>query len=77
MQNRFLALIGSEGGRGNRGLLLAGIAGVAGINRVATHKRVLRLGVAGIGSTIGVFVIPRGLVDALRVKFVSHCCSFS
>ena len=70
-------LIGSEGGRGNRGLLLAGIAGVAGINRVATHKRVLRLGVAGIGSTIGVFVIPRGLVDALRVKFVSHCCSFS
>ena len=70
-------LIGSEGGRGNRGLLLAGIAGVAGINRGAAYKWVLRLGVAGIGSTIGVFVIPRGLVDALRVKFVSHCCSFS
>ena len=70
-------LIGSEGGRGNRGLLLAGIAGVAGINRGAAYKWVLRLGVAGIGSIIGVFVIPRGLVDALRVEFVSHCCSFS
>ena len=70
-------LIGSGGGRGNRGLLLAGIAGVAGIDRVAAYKRVLRLGVAGIGSTIGVFVIPRGLVDALQVEFVSHCCSFS
>ena len=70
-------LIGSGGGRGNRGLLLAGIAGVAGINRGAAYKWVLRLDVAGIGSIIGVFVILRGLVDALRVEFVSHCCSFS
>jgi hypothetical protein len=58
-------------------LLLVGIAGVAGIDRVAAYKRVLRLGVAGIGSIIGGFVIPRGLVDALRVEFVSHCYSFS
>lgn len=58
-------------------MLLAGIAGVAGINRGAAYKRVLRLDVAGIGSIIGVFVILRGLVDALRVEFVSHCCSFS
>ena len=70
-------LIGSGGGRGNRGLLLVGIAGVAGIDRVAAYKRVLRLGVAGIGSIIGGFVIPRGLVDALRVEFVSHRYSFS
>ena len=77
-------LFGGRLGRRSRGRLFAGIARI-GVDRIAAHERALRLGVVGVCGVFGtgiiagtwVLVILRGLVDALRVEFVSHCCSFS